>query len=818
MESLKALAFTKGNKLLDIWQRVALSNDDVTSNQATVDPSVEEEILLLQKNSDINKEAYLFHLLNQFIILFNNRDKSDISELIDHDNRLQRLLRYGLLKYLREWDTVSLFTNNNNNNNNKTITINLRRVLYHWWMEILNNLKCEHRNNHSLKLDISLLTTLMECLNRIMNLLVYIPLNFVSNAGSYKIDYNDNDNDNSDELNNYCKHLLLTCHYITYQLKQNSKSNFIYVYLKQFNDLLYDQLGLINALAFVYFPDRFNYNLLVINLLTRGKFKIVSDYNDPLLPWRKKNFKRIRNFPQKKHSISLTTTMTNSNNISCFRIIISYLQEEKTFRSFTYHYWRLIILIYQHYKNYADERFHRIVKNNVSFLNMVNSSEIIVYYTVHKNFIQDIERFKKITKHINNNKNNNNNNNIQFNKFINYFSSNKSIEEFLEKKFQMLLIWKRPLNELFIQFKDTKLLYSILLYYDQKQLECLKRVSLYDTPLTNLIFNKFFSALILEIYKCGEFVNWHLWNQTIIDCINTGSFENRINILKFLFNTWEYLPKENQSIILKQIITMNNEMLITFQHSHINILIIKLIIFKILPGETGRNLLISYLLNLETTCDQLTKNQRKVMNSKHNDRHPDSLLLFDNNRKYVITHKKVPINDDFKNPYIVIDKEFNESTRNRKTLKDLDDNEMTKFTNIEKSNNQKVIAVFKNIIMPYNKNQQYDVNRYNDIWGNSSPKVHEQLDNDSNKTIMKSNKILTFDLSVYKIDDNIVMLNNKSSLLSYVKNFSTGNNVGKNNETLLIHLRNFINTFNLTMIEYYDFISLYNEDDIRIEV
>ncbi|KAK5959254.1 Ahk1p PWA37_003209 [Arxiozyma heterogenica] len=809
MESLRSLVFIKGNKLSDIWQRVNLSNGDDTNNESITDPPPEDEILLLQKNSDINKEAYLFHLLNQFIISFNNRNKSDISDLITHDSKLQHLLRYGLLKYLREWDDVSSSTIYNN------ITTTLRQVLYHWWMEILNNLKYEHRNNHSLKLDISLLTTLMECLNRIMNLLIYVPLSVAPNTEGHKKNFNNNDM--GDELTNYCKHLLLTCHYITYQLDQNSKSNFTYPYLKQFNDLLYDQLGLINALAFIYFPDNFNYNLLVINLLTDGKFKIISNHNDPLLPWRKKSFKRIRNFPQRKRPISaaITDNKTNINNISCFRIIISYLQEEKTFQSFTYHYWRLIFLIYKHNRGYIDKNSYGVSNTNGSFLEMVNSSEIIIYYTVHRFFVQDIDRFKKITKQMNNNKNNNNNN-IQFNKFINYLNSNKSINAFLEKKFQMLILWKHPLNKLFLQFQDIELVYSLLLYYDQKQLEGLKRISLYETQLTNLIFNKFLSVLILDIYRCNELINWHSWNQIIINCINTRSFENQINILKFIFNIWEYLPKENQTMILKHIIAMNNEMLLNFQHSHVNIIIIKLIIFKMLPFGTNKNSLISYLLSLEKNYNHLAKNQKKAVNwNHHNYRHPDSLLLFDNNRKYVLTHKKVPINEDFKNSYIVIDKEFNDSTRSKEQSEDLDDEEVPQYTARNESSKQKLIAIFKNIIMPYN-NQQYDTNHYNNIWGNVNSKVNDQLDNNSNQMNVESNKILTFDLSVYKINNDIVIPKDRLPILSNTKLYN--NNSDRNNEILLTNLHNFIKTFNLTMIEYYDFTSLYNENDIRIEI
>lgn len=831
MGSLRSLAFTKKNKLLDIWQRVNSTNVDGTTNQTTTDPSIEEEILLLQKNSEINKEAYLFHLLNQFITLFNNRVRSDNSTIIDYDSKIQNLLRYGLLKYLREWDNLPLATSVVNR-----INVSLKQALYHWWMEILNNLKSQSGNNGSLKLDISLLKTLMECLNRIMNLLIYIPSNSVQNMGNNGKDHSSNNNNyyhyyNDDELSNYCEHLLMTLHYITYQLNQNSKSKATDSYLKQFNNLLYDQLGLLNALAFVYFPDRFKYNLLVITLLTKGKFKIITDYDDPLLPWRGKNFKRLRNFPQRRNSI-LVTTDNNNNNIKCFKIIISYLQEEKTFQSFTFHYWRLMIILYQHRNFYMNENEN--LNNSYSHpLNMINSSEIIVYYTVHKGFIPDINRFKMLIKQINNkntntnnDSNNNSNHNIKFNKFINYFKSNKSITEFLETKFQMLIIWRQPLYELFSQFKDIRILYSILLYYDQKQLEELKRVSLYETQLTNLIFNKFLSVITIDQYKCNEFINWNSWSQIIVDCINTKSFENRINILKFLFNIWTYLPKENRYPILKQVIIMNNEMLTTFQHSHINILIIKLIIFKILPSKTDKDLLIPYIVSLEKVYSHLLMNQKKVMNSNNDDNtgHPDSLLLFDNNRKYVLTHKKIPTNDHYQNLYMVIDKEYNDDMIEKNKSENIDDDNMTdndasadgtikKQNNNNNHNNKyKVIPIFKNIVMPYNNNQQYNINKYNNRWENLTANNNDQLDYNSTKIGMESNNMLRFNLSVYKINNNIEKLDEELTLFSNMKDCNN------NNETLLIHLHNFMKAFNLTMIEYYDYINLYNENEIRIEI
>lgn len=236
-----------------------------------------------------------------------------------------------------------------------------------------------------------------------------------------------------------------------------------------------------------------------------------------------------------------------------------------------------------------------------------------------------------------------------------------------------------------------------------------------------------------------------------------------------------------------------------------------------LPFGTNKNSLISYLLSLEKNYNQLAKNQKKATNWNHrNYRHPDSLLLFDNNRKYVLTHKKVPINEDFKNSYMVIDKEFNDSTRSKEQSEDLDDEEVPQYTDRNESSKQKLIAIFKNIIMPYNNNQQYDINHYNNIWGNVNSKVNDQLDNNSNQMNVESNKILTFDLSVYKINSDIVIPKDVLPILSNTRLYN--NNSDRNNELLLINLHNFIKTFNLTMIEYYDFTSLYNENDIRIEI
>lgn len=750
MESLRA--FTKGNRFLDMLQR---------ANGAVLQETQEEDEdfkLSLERNPDINDDAYLFHILNQFVTLFNKRDKVELMDDTEDerkiwDDKIQTVLRYGLLRYLRQWD-------------HKCMTQSLREVLNHWWVTILNNLQLTRV--HATRLEIPLLTTLMECLARIMNLLICLPKN-------------DEDFIEQD-LNIYCNYLLLTCHYITSQLNRNSKSNFTYQYIKQYNDLLHAQLGLINALAFIFLPDTLEYNILVIRLLTKGKFKISSEYKDALFPWKTQMVKRTRNFPRVKYNAPHT------HNAKCFNIIISYLQEEKTFLSFTWHYWRLILLFCEEAK---------LVLNQNNLYSLVYGSEIIIHFTINKTFQQDIAKFNKISRQMNSSgskPSNGSTANIQLDKLDNYHKTNKAMLEFIDTRFQMLRLWKEPLYQLFIEVGGSQMICSILLQYDKKQLNQLNGISLYETQLTNLIFNKYLTGIILDQYDNGEIINWNSWTQIIIHSLKTLSFEIQINILKFLFNMWKYIPIDMQMKIIKEIITLNDST--NFQYSQTLILINKLIVFRFLPNKTNKSLIISYLVKLQNIYDQLLEHNESKSHDFEKSNHTDSLLLFDNNRKYVLTHTKIR-HHYRKNPYISIDKEFVESNESK-----LEGDEGRTDTKVSEFS-YKIIPIFKNVMMPYNKNQQHYIEKYNNKWKNISN--HETSINNTPVQEEVSVTRLQFDLSTYRID--IESVNTTPSISTKINEMNT-----------LMQLNNFIKTFNLTMIEYYEFMNLYSEDYIRIEV
>lgn len=746
MESLRA--FTKGNRFLDMLQR---ANGPVLQETQDEDEAFK---LLLERNPDINDDAYLFHILNQFATLSNKRDKVELSDDTEDerkrwDDKLQTVLRYGLLRSLRQWD-------------HKCMTPSLRQVLNHWWVTIINNLQITRV--HATRLEIPLLTTLMECLSRIMNLLICLPT--------------DGEEDFIEQDHNiYCNYLILTCHYITSQLKRNSKSNFTYQYMKQYNDLLHAQLGLINALAFILLPDTLEYNTLVMRLLTKGKFKVSQEHKDVLFPWKTQRFKRTRNFPRIKYNAPQT------QNVKCFHIIISYLQEEKTFLSFTWHYWRLILLFCEEAK---------ITLNETNLYDLVYGSEIIIHFTVNKNLQQDIAKFNKISRQMNNGggkPSNGSNANIQLDKLDNYHKMNKAMLEFIDTRFQMLRLWKEPLYQLFIEMEGTEMVCSILLEYDKKQLYHLKGISLYETQLTNLIFNKYLTGIILDQYDNGNIINWDAWTQIIIHSLKTLSFEIQINILKFLFNMWGYIPMEMQLNIIKEIISLNE--CTNFQYSQTLILINKLIVFRFLPNKTNKPLIMTYLLQMQDKYDQLLDQNESRFDQFENSNHTDSLLLFDNGRKYVLTHTKIRHHYK-KNPYISIDQEFIDSNEDDEKIIDTPGSGFT----------YKVIPIFKNVMMPYSKNQQHFIERYNNKWKN----ISNYETDDTNPPIQDELSVtrLQFDLSTYTIDMETV---NTTPISIKINEMNT-----------LMQLNNFIKTFNLTMIEYYEFVNLYNEDHIRIEV
>lgn len=799
MESIRA--FTRGRGFMDIIQRVNGSGEETLKLE-------DDNVALLKQNPDIHDEAHLFHMLNQLVTSFNKREKLPFTNDSETDNgecerknwddKIQNILRYGLLQSLRNWD-------------HRDITPSIRQVLFHWWVTLLNNLRQVRTYNG--RLEIPLLTTIMECISRIMDLSRYIPENLT----------NDTSDDNAkvideQDLNVYCNYLLLTCHYITFQLHQNSKSKFTYSYMKQFNDLLHAQLGQINALSFLYLPDSLEFGTLVVNLLTKGKFKIERNHINELFPWNKLKYKRTRNYPRTKFK------SPNTKNVKCFNIIISYLQEEKTFLSFTWYFWHIILQNCQ----YKGIQFN---KSNMMIFDLVNGSEIIINYTIEKKFQQDITKFNKILRQTNNNNNNtttnNKNANIQLDKLTQYNKTNKTISEFIEMRFQMLRLWKEPLYELFLNDKsNANNVKNILLQYDHKQLRFLQKISIYDVQITNLILNKYLSSIVIDRYDCGDILNWDRWSQIIINGIRTLSYDIQINILKFLFNMWKYIPVGDQQMIIKEIVCMH--MTMNFHYPQTIILINKLIVFKWLPDETNRFLTLSYLLQLQGKYDRLTIRGGDGM-SEYNS---DSLLLFDNNRKFVLTHTKIR-HHYRKLPYLTWDKDFQEED----TKGDIGCNDDSDDTKCDDSDDNKfvefkydTVPIFKNVMMPYNNRiQQRNITSYNNRWkrggsaggsavgsagGSAEGSARGSAEGNastisSSRWILKPNTRYQFDLSMF----NLESVNIDLTQIDICKlQWSRVNAINQ--------LRNFIGTFNLTMIEYYDFINLYSDEEvyIRIEV
>lgn len=809
---------------------------------------------------DINEDAKLFHILNKFITMLNNRDKffySNIKSLYleevltsdpqiltnkifkdsKYDNTyIAHFIRYNLLNLLRISQDKS---------KNIEHTTEFRNVLTHWWSSLIDLLKSDTRNykpgknidkakllkensiertysdGSSLEyfsdddldsstnyedivhpsLSIELISVILESISRIMTNLMTIS----KQEQTYITAYSD--------------HILRTVRIITSriilnhrlikELSFNSDMNHTaqISFCNNYNSLIRSILGKLLAFAFIYLPDELDFDIQFLKIL-QPDFKIIEN-SSTLYQWKKREFiatkGRVKSRPLNDSSVSPEMR-------KLFKVFISYVRSDLCFISFYWHYWYII--------------FHTIGNQNIrlesqSIHHLCPGSDILIYHSTLQFLRGDLYRMNKFMRNFRKQNVNSSindsmpNADIEFNDSpINSNDRTKGrykmdgLDEYFMKSSKSLKIWNclKLLSEWFPnQLEDLNLIYSI---HDNRQLNYIKTIPAYDFQMANIVYNKILHEVITT-FEDISFLNWDIWSDGYLNLLNTCNMNSQIIAILSLFNTWDSISIDHQKKLIKKIVNNDNiwnNLALDTTENLTQILFAKFLIFKIssLRDREIREIILGRLMNFQLQFDTLTQLLKanntldKIEKECNLNYCGDSVLLFHVNKKFIL--------GSVKSSNFVSYRQKKNHERNNWIVGPLDINcrkdfkgvieppEITHYKNLDIQRENKI--GFKVLSIPKTgKSIEY----WNQVWSN-----------DTNYISIKREKELP-SVPMEKLNTSLFgeMMNLNNDFQNIISN--------GNERTQYQKLFKFTKLFNLTMLEYYDFLNFDNNESIVID-
>lgn len=793
---------------------------------------------------EIGDDAKLFHALNRFITLLNNREKcykskinsfdveeikgTDPLELTDgifkdtdfNNDYIAQFIRHNLIKYLRNAQLYS---------ENEEVTTELRDVLSHWWSYILDLLKCDnsgsnnrnpqkitHRGNSIMSfrgheqsdktelfqpyISIELVSVCLESISRILSRLLIL--------GDH----------NKIELAKYSDYIIRTIHVITSKLVNNSRQikELSYIkgkdnhkqitYCNNYNSLIRSFLGKLLAFAFIYIPDEQQFDIQLIEAL-QPNFKLETVDDPQLIQWKKKNFKTTRRKVIKKEDDDQMTS--NSDKKKIFRVIISYIRNDLCFFSFYFYYWSILFRIIHKKK---------IILQKDIISEICPGSDIFIEHSIN-NFLKNdlykanrhLKNIRKQNLGININDSMPNSDIVSEDEGVGNNGPNKieSLDVFINNTFKNLKIWG-SLHLLYRKFPLQEENLNILLnLHDIRQLDYIKTIPAYDYQMANIVFNKILRKII-ELFDAATFLNWSTWGSGYINLLKTCNMNNQITSILSLFNIWEYIPIDERIRISKEILENDDIWLgVTLDTAEnlVHVLFTKFLIFKIskVDDKEVKHLVLKRLTNFHFQFNSLSQVLKSSNTNDNIERScstnygGDTVLLFHVNKKFVLGTLRSPRSKKSNNNKLIYDK------KNwilgpldidcRKEFKGLlEPPEFIKLEFLIPENKSKMgfrIMIFPNTSKP--------VEYWNKKW---STKTEAERTSKEKELPFKSLEPL--DVSLFgelgEIPENSGFVGNKYNRLTHYEK-----------------LFRFIRLFNLTMVEYYDFQNFENEENIYID-
>lgn len=579
-------------------------------------------------------ETQLFQSLNRFISFINNANQpaSTKEKNTKFCKSSSNFLRLKLLTVLRQWCDFS----------QSNCRLESRDVLTQWWVTLLNFLNSDTSlqidTALELSLSIELTSVCLECVSKIMTILIILPFH------------------SPRDMEIYSHHLLLTVHCITNKLvliskntkkfkrtesdDKCSKNDKKLEYLNKYSSLLRAFIGKLNAYAFFYLPEDLRFDTIL--LLTVSP-QISSNIQACLFSWKKRQYKFTDDQGQMIHAEAF-----ENKDTKFFKIIVSYIKNDFVLMSFYWHYWYIIL------------QFIKFSGPHVSIekstLSCIPGSEILLTHVTTRFLNSDLNKFTRIIKQTPNPRITNENVTESHPNFRSLNSNNalitsERINDYVFSNFKTIKLWEclRSLSGCIVKDSHLEYLENMLSLHESLLIDYVSTISAYDYVAANVIYNKVLQFIIFQFESLSslKFIHWGSWHNGLLSMLRTKNVNCQTVSLLCLFNIWKHIGSEERDEMANTLLNDFWESL-TFDNEFplIRILFMKLLVFKIIPSVQGSNSL-RFLPHerIRGLYEELIVNKEKLVEmQKHSSNdiiaHRKTALIFNGNSRLMMIPKK----------------------------------------------------------------------------------------------------------------------------------------------------------------------------------
>lgn len=653
----------------------AADNMSTTSTTASLRSSFES----IRRRSTTMKEINKQNDVHEFKFL-KNKSKS-----------IGSLLRLHLLNYLRSSQTLQ-----QREDFPLAKEVKKREILLQWWITLLNFISGKLKFDSLLKLNepledvptsTELITIVLESISRIMTSLIILPHH---SKRDHEV---------------YCQHISLTTKFIADILVVNSKIQKKYMrktsssgassmvsstnesadltftsmsssvnnksfgntnssaacqktridlisFIERYTDLLTTFIGKINAYAFIYLPDEYNFDYTLLSTWYPKLRRI--DAKDPLFSWKKSEITLVKS---KRYRNNISVRRSQVGKLKSYehqKMCASYMKNKSIFLTFYWHYW-YIILRYTESKDlnyFTEENLHYLPGASL-LLNFITDISLKVDLRNFDRFINGTPmRSQNHNRAGSNSLSTQNDTDESVNSIIplgKRYIRNEAVNNFIFTNFGTIKLWE-VVRSISSCMSSSKNLAHMLSLHDSALLKQIVTIPAHEYTMANIIYNKIFQFVLFQFHslKTVQFINWTTWIDGLIAMLDTLNINSQTVALICLFNIWFFMSNETKRMVIKTLVFTEKywDMFMEGnQYPIIRILFVKLLIFRIIPdmNSSEKQDIYKKLKQMEKKMEKLYtlfKTEGIPCHIENNDP-----FLFAMNNKFVLTSSKVTDED-----------------------------------------------------------------------------------------------------------------------------------------------------------------------------
>ncbi|AGO12426.1 AaceriAER073Cp [[Ashbya] aceris (nom. inval.)] len=456
-----------------------------------------------------------------------------------------------------------------------------RDALVQWWITLLNYLNSDLNGGRHHTPAVETVSVALECISRVVTVLM-------PRAG-----------DEARDFEIYAHHLLLTVHYITNRLVDNSKRRKVVaqnaqlpaaqikatlLYVQVYNGLLRAFMGKVIAYAYMYLPAAMRYDVQVLRFLV-GNVVAVPLARNEVVPWKPVRFELDEAATSQQASPKMAG---NEEDLKIFQVMISYLQNDQVFSTFYWHYWYILL------------QLHLSAGQNGELQLGCCPGALVLLDHVGTSLSRDLPKFAQYmrTQDLKEPSLAQGNSSAALATRLNNMPpavASDKLNSFVYTKFQSVKIWEclRNLVGCFRRLTRTsadQLLHRLIQEHDLRLLEATSKIPAYDSVVGNLVFNKLLQFIVFQFAGSQpsflQDLNWSGWIKGLEGMLCTLNSNCQSIALLCLFNIWDAIPTPQrraiQDILLSDLwyrLTIETEFHI------VRILFMKLLVFRVVPDE-----------------------------------------------------------------------------------------------------------------------------------------------------------------------------------------------------------------------------------------